>query len=482
MSRRELQPTAVTEVPTESSGAPSGTHRAKDALQPALVLVWSLAEPERVGEAVLVPARGTVSFGRSSSGDSDPPCALLTRQRPGRTDATGPLRSPRISRQQLLLSTLAGGKLQVENVGRCPMLRSGTRTAQATLRPGDLIVLEGQLALLCTERPPVLPEARDLAPSVWPDFGEPDPFGIVGEAPETWALRDRLAFVAPLPGHVLLSGPSGTGKELAARAVHRLSPRGSRPLVARNAATFPPGLIDAELFGNIRDFPNAGMRERPGLVGEASGSTLFLDEIGELPEALQTHLLRVLDRDGEYQRLGDARPLRADVRFVAATNRPVGHLKSDLRARLVHTVSLPPLSERREDIPLLVRALLRRAAAEDPRLGARLGDEPRVSLELMLALLAHPLPLNVRELEAILFRSLSSSAGPTLELPPDLAAPAEDEALATDPQDVTPEQIQECLDRHGGVQGPVWRELGFRNRYVLQRLIRKHGLRTTDEG
>src|SRR5262249_46286359 len=151
-------------------------------------------------------------------------------------------------------------------------------------------------------------------------FGRADADGFVGESPAAWDLRDRLAFIGPQAGHVLLVGESGVGKELAARALHARSRRSRRPLVSRNAATLPEALIDAELFGHARDYPNAGMPERAGLVGEADGGTLFLDEIGELPEARQAHLLRLLD-GGEYQRLGDPRVRRADVRFIAATNR-----------------------------------------------------------------------------------------------------------------------------------------------------------------
>src|SRR6185369_7117992 len=120
--------------------------------------------------------------------------------------------------------------------------------------------------------------------------------------------------------------------------------------------------VDAELFGNVKNYPNPGTPEREGLIGEADGSTLFLDEIGELPVHMQAHLLRVLDRGGEYQRLGDSRAQRADLRVVAATNRPLDALKHDFLARLTLRLEIPSLDERRDDIPLLARHLLRRAA------------------------------------------------------------------------------------------------------------------------
>src|SRR5262249_13648433 len=153
-----------------------------------------------------------------------------------------------------------------------------------------------QMVLLCVRRPAWItgtPTVREFS------FGDVDEHGLVGESPAIWELRARIAFIGPRPGHVFIHGESGAGKELVARAIHASSPRAVRPLVARNAATIPEGLIDAELFGNLRNYPHAGMAERPGLIGEADGGTLFLDELAELPVPLQAHLLRVLD-GGEY--------------------------------------------------------------------------------------------------------------------------------------------------------------------------------------
>src|SRR5262249_39430583 len=142
-------------------------------------------------------------------------------------------------------------------------------------------------------------------------FGEPDADGLVGESPAMWALRGAIAAAARRDLHALVLGPSGTGKELVARAIHARSARSGRPLVARNAATIPESLMDAELFGNVRSYPNPGTPERAGLIGQAHRSTLFLDEIAELPVSLQAHLLRVLD-EGDYQRLGEATARKSD--------------------------------------------------------------------------------------------------------------------------------------------------------------------------
>jgi two-component system nitrogen regulation response regulator GlnG/two-component system response regulator HydG len=256
--------------------------------------------------------------------------------------------------------------------------------------------------------------------------------------------------------------------------------------VARNAATFPAGLVDAELFGHVANYPNAGMPQRPGLVGEADGSTLFLDEIGELPEDLQTHLLRVLDPGGEYQRLGEARSRSADRRLVAATNRPIDAIRHDLAARLALRVVVPSLNDRREDIPLIARHLLRRIAASDADIGERFFDgwtgregEPRLSVPLVRALVAHDYTTHVRELEALLWSSLASSSDGTVELTPavreELAAMSR-ASPGTDTRGVTAEMLRAAMERHQGVQEKVWRDLGFANRYVLKRLLKKHGM------
>ena len=286
--------------------------------------------------------------------------------------------------------------------------------------------------------------------------------------------------------HVLVLGESGAGKELIARALHALGPRSRARLVARNAATVPASLIDAELFGNAASYPNAGMPERPGLVGEADGSTLFLDEIGELPVELQTHLLRLLD-GGEYQRLGDARRRTADLRVVAATNRPVSQLKADLAARFPLRVHAPGLHERREDVMLVARHVLRELVRGGDAYAARFVDdrgEPRTSSELAVALVNHLYTTHVRELSGILFRAALESTGDVVELTDgarQLLGLAGEEPTAGG-REVSREEIVAALERHAGVREKVWRELGLPNRYVLKRLMKKYGLLDAEDG
>jgi two-component system nitrogen regulation response regulator GlnG/two-component system response regulator HydG len=253
-----------------------------------------------------------------------------------------------------------------------------------------------------------------------------------------------------------------------------MSPRAAAPFVARNAATLPPGLMDAELFGNVKNYPNPGMAERPGLVGEADGGTLFLDEIGEIPEEMQAHLLRLLD-SGEYHRLGEGRPRKASFRFVGATNREERSLKHDLLARLPLRLVAPGLDERREDIPLLIRALLQRIAARDPSIQARFfsDQEARIDPALIEALLAHEYTSHVRELEMLLLLSMAGSPSNFLTLTPSVEARLRrPEARPAPGRD----EIEAALARCQGNVSAAWKELGLSSRDALYRLLRKHDI------
>jgi DNA-binding NtrC family response regulator len=396
--------------------------------------------------------------------------------------------NPYVSSRQLRI-TPDGDSLRIENIGKRALLDgNGVERSVLTLRSGDVCEVKGQFVFLVSQRPAVLPSCRSLSAKSLGNFGGPDTQGLVGESPVAYRVRDTLSFVAARQAHVLLLGPSGAGKEIAARAIHRLSPRAKQSLVARNAATFPESLIDAELFGNQENYPQAGMAARPGLVGEAHGGTLFLDEIGELPEAMQTRLLRFLDVGGEYQRLGDSKRRHADVRMIAATNRPVTALKNDLAARFKLRVTMPGLNERREDIVLIAYHLLARAAREDSEVGERFLDPrtgiPRVSPELARRLLSHHYTTHVRELDALLWCALATSGDDELCITPavlaelterDPSAPASDvgkRALELDRA-----TVQRALVEADWVHEKAWRALGLTNRHVLKRLVRKFGLR-----
>ncbi len=254
----------------------------------------------------------------------------------------------------------------------------------------------------------------------------------------------------------------------------------------------------------MKNYPNPGMPERPGLIGAAEGGTLFLDEMGDLPEALHASLLRVLDGDGEYHRLGEHKARRANVRVVGATNRPPESLKHDLLARLSLRVRVPGLEERRDDIPLLVRHLLRRARDKAPDLVSRFAGpdgELGVASELVEHLVQRSYTTHIRELDGLLWHAMAKSRGSRVELPDDMpeAAIAQGQAQARGPaerpaaataegrapvrvlrrrpgEEPTAEEIQAAVKESGGNLVQAAKALGLASRYALYRLLRKHGI------
>jgi DNA-binding NtrC family response regulator len=368
----------------------------------------------------------------------------------------------------------------------------GQPVDRAVLAPGDTLLLKGQLLLFCTRRPRRLAALQSAAIADAPAFGRPDAHGIVGESPATWRLRDQLAWLARADEHTLILGESGAGKELCPRAIHAQSTRARGPFVARNAATIPHGLVDAELFGNVKGYPNPGMPERPGLIGAADGGTLFLDEIGELPHGLQASLLRVLDDGGEYMNLGGAAVKRSRLRLLGATNRELTALKHDLAARFVLRLEVPGLDERRDDIPLVMHHLLRRTAAKSPEATRRFlapgGGELQVKASLVAHLLQARYTTHVRELAALLWRAMSTSTGSAIEWAGEApasgpGAPSPDteesaEALVDDPSVPEPSEaeVRAALAAHGANIVRTAKALRLSSRYVLYRLMRKHGI------
>ncbi len=234
---------------------------------------------------------------------------------------------------------------------------------------------------------------------------------ILGRAPSLREALARAAKVAPTDTTVLITGESGTGKELVARAVHHGSGRVEGPFVAVNCAALPDTLLESELFGHERGAFTGADRQRPGRFERAAGGSLFLDEVGELSQAVQVKLLRVL-QEREFERVGGTATLRADVRLIAATNRDLaaavaaGRFREDLFYRLnVVSVHLPPLRERGDDVLLLADHFVR-------TIGARMGKgEPGLSRDAREALLAHPWPGNIRELANAVERALILQEG-----------------------------------------------------------------------
>jgi two-component system, NtrC family, response regulator AtoC len=250
--------------------------------------------------------------------------------------------------------------------------------------------------------------------------------GIIGRSRIMRDLFQLIETVAQSSSTVLITGETGTGKELAARAIHHHSPRGTQRFVAINCSAIPETLLEAELFGHVRGAFTGAVATRQGRIEQAHKGTLFLDEIGTMSPALQAKLLRVL-QEREVERVGDSHPIRVDVRVVAATNSDLrrlveeGSFREDLFYRLnVIPVHLPSLRERREDIPILVRHFVERFCREQvpPR------PPSAVAQEAMRRLMAYSWPGNVRQLENVVERAIALTPGRSqidlLDLPPEI--------------------------------------------------------------
>jgi len=312
---------------------------------------------------------------------------------------------------------------------------------------------------------------------------------IVGDAPAFQEALGTAQKLAPSPAPVIVEGETGTGKELIARLIHRLSGRRRRPFVPVNCGCLPPELVENELFGHEAGAYTGATRAAQGLVHEAEGGTLFLDEVDTLPPRAQVALLRFL-QEREVRPVGGGRPRAVDVRVVAASNRPLGALvesgafREDLHFRLnVLTVTLPPLRERRGDIAELSRHFLDRLASDYDRGPLLLSATARDWL------MAHELPGNVRQLENLLHRAVLKSAGGRIDLPdiappgtpePRLAAEADGtlsfsaaKAVAVD--DFERSYLLDLMEETGGNVTAAARRAG-KERRALGRLLKKHGI------
>jgi len=297
---------------------------------------------------------------------------------------------------------------------------------------------------------------------------------VVGRHPRMRAAVRLLERVAPTESTVLLTGASGTGKELFARALHALSRRRGGPFVAVNCAAIPEPLMENELFGHEKGAFTGADRRQAGRFEAAAGGTLFLDEVGELPPAVQGKVLRVIE-ERTFERVGGGRTLRADVRLVAATNRPLadmverGEFRSDLYFRLdVFPIELPPLAERPSDVPLLADHLVGRLAERHGLAPLRLAPD---ALELLAD---QPWPGNVRELSNVLERAvILAGEGPlrAADLDP-LLTPLSHRAGGAAGER---ESVHRALVDSGGDKHRAAAALGVSYR-TLQRKVREHDL------
>jgi DNA-binding NtrC family response regulator len=313
--------------------------------------------------------------------------------------------------------------------------------------------------------------------------------GLIGKSQPMQKLFQMLETVAGTNSTILITGETGSGKEVVAKAIHHASPRRAHRFVALNCSAIPETLLEAELFGHVRGAFTGAVGNRQGRLEQAHKGSLFLDEVGTMSTALQMKLLRVL-QEREFERVGDSHSTKIDVRVMAATNSDLaqmvadGEFREDLFYRLnVIAVQLPPVRERKEDIPLLVKHFLDRLGADNP------DTRPKtISQDAMRRLMAYQWPGNVRQLENAIERAVAMSAGraqiDVTDLPMEIQQ-AQESVLAspvTLPEEgidldafvanVERELIQRSLERTGGNKGAAAKLLNLKRTTLVEKLRR----------
>jgi two-component system, NtrC family, response regulator PilR len=333
------------------------------------------------------------------------------------------------------------------------------------------------------ERKRLQEENRELRRELHRERGLPN---FVGRSRQMLDVFDTIRKIADTPSNVMITGETGTGKELVAQAIHHESPRRNQPFVSVNCGAIPQGLMESELFGHVKGAFTGAVSDTSGLFSAADGGTLFLDEITEIAPAVQVKLLRAI-QERTIRRVGGVRDIRVDVRLIAASNRDLttavaeGSLREDLFYRLnVIPIKLPPLRERPDDVPLLVAHFLQKLSRET-------GKNVRgVSPDALAVLEQYHWPGNIRELENTVERAIVLGTGPTLDvaaLPAELLRPrgARDVTLEIPPEGLDLEAmldgieqrlLRAALERSGGVQTRAAEllKMSFRQfRYKLQK-------------
>jgi DNA-binding NtrC family response regulator len=396
-----------------------------------------------------------------------------------------------ISRRHLELTGLGIG-LHVKLLGRGPMRINGKPCTEGIAAPGHTILIDNRLLLYVTRRS-LHPTLRHFPAHMLGAFGQPDAFDMVGESEAMMRARDEAALAAQGDLHVLVLGETGSGKEALAKVVHALSARAKGPFVDHNAAGLDDELAQAELFGNEKNFPNPPMDARAGLVGEADGGTLFLDEIGELSHAVQAKLLRVLDKRGQYRRLGGKTTLTSDFRMVGATNQPLDKARPDFVGRCKGRVNAPSLRRRIEDIPLIAQHRAKELLQGAPLLAGRFIEQRpdgtrwvRIAPDLLEALMLADHPLNVRGLDTVLWAAMGWSTGSWIRPSPEQLDELKPAALVRSPyllpdgklRELTKVEVADLRNRYDGTRGSAARIAAAWGitRYQVHRALKRYGM------
>lgn len=380
-----------------------------------------------------------------------------------------PVHSPRCNAgcRELLREVLEKGEQRVLRRVECRRQGHKSRIVTITVTPvrNPHGMLRGAVAVIHDDTDLVALEKRAAFRSSF--------HGIVGSSPPMQRLFSLVEALQDTPATVLITGETGTGKELVARAIHEGGSRKGKPFLAVNCAALPEQLLESELFGHERGAFTGALTDRMGRFESAAGGTLFLDEIGEMSPHVQTKLLRVL-QDGSFERVGSSITRRADVRVIAATNRNLeemvadGRFRGDLYWRLkVVRITIPPLRERRDDIPLLVRHFVDRFNRRYHRTVEGVSDD------VMRLFLSHPFPGNVRELEHVIEHAFVLCGNGLIlpsHLPEEYHGEHHSEARTPLSGKLSSLSIGEALSLSGGNKSRAARLLGVSRRTLYRHL------------
>ena len=438
----------------------------------------------RMGEyEVLVAGGGAEAL--ETLGHEAVDCVILDLEMPG-IDGFGVLRGMKERSIDVPVVVYTG----TGNFDRCVQaMRLGAYGFIDKAEPMERVVHEIETAL---ERRRLIAEVNQIR-----RYGGGDS-ALLGDSPAMRKLKDEIARVAPIPSPVLILGESGSGKEIVAREIHRLSGREKEPFIAVNSAALPESLVESELFGHERGAFTGAATTRKGAFETAGRGTIFLDEIGELPPQAQAKLLRVLEQR-EIVRVGSSKAIAVPARVVAATNRDLSQevakerFREDLRFRLeVHVLRVPPLRERLSDIPELVEHLVVTTCA---RFGVK---RKRVSAEAMTALTAYDWRRNnVRELRNVVERMIIAADDDVMEVtavPAELRSPVSRRELARDGASTSGRTFVElkaeaerrivllALERNEWRVTQTARELGLSDHASLLKVMRRLGIDRRENG